>query len=771
MEPPRQMLLARLALAALTLVGLLWLARVDYHAKISTDVIDLVPRDERSPELSLVRSLISERQSRTVLLALRRQGGPAPGAATGKFLASLRASGAFAEVTDLADPAARDALGAYVFSHRLDLLLPSWLAARRAEFAATGQPGAAFPAWLSEQIAAGLDKFLATPESVAFQELLPQDPLLLIPRLVEKTEALEASRGAKATLVWAQLAVSPFSEEGQQPVFAAIARALEEARVEAPDLELQWTGINRFAAESRRRITAELSWLNTVSIAAVLAVACLFVRRLWKVLHLVPVILFSMLGAWAVSTAVFDRLHILVFVVGALLSGVAIDYGFYLYMQPALYPDEQYRSKLGRLIKPLAASCLTTVLGFSFLLLSDLPLIRQLGLFVSAGLVSALLGAILYFAQLERPFLETRNPPRPDPRRSRRITRALGALAALAAVAGLFRLTWRDDVRDLDLPAPELRANDREVRNIFGHTSERTVYLTRGATLAEARDALERFLEWHDARHPGAPGASVGWLIPTQQSWQAIPERLAELGSFEHELPAALERHGYTAESFSPFLEAWRAFAASVPRRAGYDRLAREALDHLTGPLGMLSQSGPDGAWFLTLANHPAEAPPPAVFATFAVEQLESLNTLFSRYRGSAMRLSALGLGLVGASVFVLYGLRRGIRIFMIPAGSCLAAFGLLGLFGPPLNLFHLLGAFLGVCLSHNYAIFSAENASRHEDPPPSIRLSALTTAASFGVLAFSKIPVVAALGTMVALIVMIALLSVELEPIAVRRR
>jgi predicted exporter len=45
--------------------------------------------------------------------------------------------------------------------------------------------------------------------------------------------------------------------------------------------------------------------------------------------------------------------------------------------------------------------------------------------------------------------------------------------------------------------------------------------------------------------------------------------------------------------------------------------------------------------------------------------------------------------------------------------------------------------------------------------------LSALSTAASFGVLALSQIPVVAALGMTVALIVLISLVSVELEPAA----
>ena len=84
------------------------------------------------------------------------------------------------------------------------------------------------------------------------------------------------------------------------------------------------------------------------------------------------------------------------------------DYGFYIFMQPSLRPDETYPEKLRRLLKPLLASCLTTVAGFALLLFSDLPFIRQLGVFVGAGLISALAGAIIYFSTVRNPFLEAR---------------------------------------------------------------------------------------------------------------------------------------------------------------------------------------------------------------------------------------------------------------------------------------------------------------------------------------------------------------------------
>jgi predicted exporter len=172
-------------------------------------------------------------------------------------------------------------------------------------------------------------------------------------------------------------------------------------------------------------------------------------------------------------------------------------------------------------------------------------------------------------------------------------------------------------------------------------------------------------------------------------------------------------------------------------------------------------------SWFVTLARAAPTVVPPADTHTVSTGQLESLNRIFAHYRQSALWLSLIGLAIVGAGVLLSYGWRDGVRIFAIPCGACLGVFGAFGWFGHPLNLFHLLGAFLGVCLTHNYSIFSATSAYRHEPPPVSVRMSALTTAASFGVLALSGIPVVRALGLTVALMVVAALLVIELEQLS----
>jgi hypothetical protein len=258
--------------------------------------------------------------------------------------------------------------------------------------------------------------------------------------------------------------------------------------------------------------------------------------------------------------------------------------------------------------------------------------------------------------------------------------------------------------------------------------------------------------------------ASLGSLFPTAADWSALPGRLAALGAFDGDFSAALARHGFSPESFGPFLAEWDRIRAHPP--AGeYAGLYARMAPFLTGPLGELYSSRPPRPWFMMIVDRPATDPIPPALQTVDTDQLQSLDRLFTHYRWSALRLSLVGLGLIIASVFALYPPRRGLRIALIPAGSCFFVFGLLGLLGQTLNLFHLLGAFLGVCLSHNYAIFSSDSARLRAPTPAPVRLSALCAAASFGVLGFSHIPVVHALGLVVALIVLTALAAIELEP------
>ena len=770
-------------LALATLLGAGWLSRLDFGKKISSDVLDLIPADEGAPELALVRQLASQAEARTMFFVLTGPGGAPASAATARlFAAELARSGAFDQALPLADTASRDALGRELFEQRFTLLFPLWLRDREAAYAATGRPAVEFADWLARDVPVALGRFLTTPEALAFQDIVPADPLLLMPGAVDRlkgglalVQPAATAAGAPPMLVWARLAASPLSDAGQGPAFAAIERATAAARPEEPGLAITYTGVNRFAAASRARIEHEVSWLNALSLAAVLAVALVFIRSLHRGLHLVPVVLLSVLGAWVFATMAFERLHILVFVVGSLLTGVAIDYGFYLFMQPPARPDEDYWDKVRRLLKPLLASCFTTVAGFALLLFSDLPLIRQLGVFVGAGLVCALSAAVVYFSTVKNPFLEARvfRGGQALSAGVRRGIRRLLIALWIVALPGLAMLKWKDDIRELEIPSPELKREDARIRALFGERPDRTVYLTHGASLAEARDSVEKLAAWlHAAGGGRTQTIGLAAVVPTAGAHERAVRFVREHPEFASRLRTALVAAGYDDSGFTAFFDDFDRYAAQA--RASDLDLSVSALQvKLTGPLGLLLHRGRPLCWFVTVASEAPAAAPPTETHTVSANQLQTLNRVFSRYRQSALWLSLTGLAIVGAGVLLTYGLRDGVRIFAIPSGACLGIFGLLGWMGQPLNLFHLLGAFLGVCLTHNYSIFSVTSAYRREPPPVSVRMSALTTASSFGVLALSGIPVVRALGSTVGLMVIAALLVIEFEhfaPIAEKR-
>lgn len=749
----------------------LWLLNLDYREKISTNVLDLIPANERSPEIGIIRDFAQSAQSQVMLFALRDQSAPetAPAIAAKAFAAQLQKSSAFSEVIVLGSTDSQNELGAAIFDLRFELLLPRWLGEKADTFAATGLPADGFSEWLATSAAIDLEQFIERPEALALQDVLVRDPLLLVPNLIDHAQLASPPSSPGHALVWALITPSPLAEAGQQPVFDVIAAANQSLAHHHPDVSVQWSGINRFAAASRERIESEIQLLHVLSIAAVLAVCAIFVRRLSGIIHFVPVIVLSILGAWTISTMVFDRLHILVFVIGSLLAGVAIDYGVYIYMQPAERPHETYREKLGRLLKPLLTSCLTTVAGFSLLLFSNLPLIRQIGLFVSAGLLCALVVAMLYFSQIKNPFLESRRLGRIGFRQPRPGLRLLARGLAIGllglAVSGPWHLQWQDDVRDLDIPSAELKNNEAELRALFGNDADQSkAFLSYGDSVADARDELQRFLAYMAGNHSTVDTSSLGLLLPTAGEWQALPERLKALGGFALDFAAALTDHDFEPSAFEPFFEAWNAFQRQPPSDS-YREVVARMNSILVGPIALLQNNrGP--YWFLTIAKTRADIAPPTGDQTVAIAQLQSLNELFSRYRWSALRLSLIGLGLIIGGIFVAYPPLRGLRIAVIPVGACLVVFGVFGLIGQSLNLFNLLGAFLGFCLSHNYAIFSSERAHSGGTTPVSIRLSALSTAAAFGVLGISQIPAIQALGLTVSLIVITALLLVECEPL-----
>jgi predicted exporter len=153
-----------------------------------------------------------------------------------------------------------------------------------------------------------------------------------------------------------------------------------------------------------------------------------------------------------------------------------------------------------------------------------------------------------------------------------------------------------------------------------------------------------------------------------------------------------------------------------------------------------------------------AAGQPEAVFVDLKAES----DQLYSGYLRQASLL-ALG-GLVAICLLLLFTLRspqKVLRVLLPLAAAAITVVALLVLAGQRLTILHLIGLLLIIAVGSNYALFfsGGKAASMTAQTLTSLVLANLTTVAGFGVLGFSEVPVLQAIGTTVGPGAILALL------------
>ncbi|HYM47183.1 MAG TPA: MMPL family transporter, partial [Burkholderiaceae bacterium] len=129
---------------------------------------------------------------------------------------------------------------------------------------------------------------------------------------------------------------------------------------------------------------------------------------------------------------------------------------------------------------------------------------------------------------------------------------------------------------------------------------------------------------------------------------------------------------------------------------------------------------------------------------------------LFQTYRREALSHSLLGAAAIVVVLFI--ALRSPRRVFAVVAPLAAAVtvtFSVLLLSVGELSIFHLVGLLLVVAVGSNYSLFFERYGTSAEDRTRtivSVLFATLSTVLGFGVLSFSKVPVLNALGSTVGM-------------------
>jgi predicted exporter len=790
---------ATLALLAFLTLGLaILLGPQRAGRRVTVDVLDLLPSDQNDPSIALARQWATGRPGRTMFFALMdvRNPGTPPLTAARQLAGELRARPElFADAFSGFDAPSRERMTRFFFDRRVALRLPVWLETKKQQWRGEGKSDDPEAAWLAAATANDLRDFLSTPEAMWMSDLVTRDPLLLLPTFLNDLADLSSAGlaadagnfdsgfsavgpdGIQYALIQAEIAASPMEDQGQTPVFAAIEEKLRKVRQFFPeaDLQLRSAGINKVAAETRRTVQEELTLLSNLSLGSIVLLLLLAFRRPAVFAHLLLPIAAATTWAWVICFLFFSHVHVLSIVFSTILVGVAVDYGILTlgYGRPG---QVGLRDALRRIRLTLVMGCLTSVGGFLFMGLTELPLLKQMGLSVALGLVLSL---GLYFAYL--PWMPALPIPQAgggekifDP--DRRITiPGLGLVLASLAALWLAQPKWGDNVRALQQENPVLMKEDLAVHALFGRNTDDSFFAIVGPDIPTALAKLDTINRELNVRRAGREKIlNVARILPSPGQVEMCRAYFQAHPDLTDKLRQAFDEAGFEVASFEPFFANFEGAVKSnqLPEPA---ELLAELRTVLPLPLQNLSSDEKASpVWFALIVDKSLIAKVSAEtlrsVSAIPLDQTETLNAAFTRYREAAFRLAGLGLVALSVVVLALYGLKRGGFMIALPAVSAILAAAVLGFLGRDLGLLQVVGLLLGICLSSDYSIFLASPGSLPRNARRSIRLSAATVLISFGVLLFSSNPALQGICLTVVLVVGWSLIFCEVSQVLALR-
>jgi len=733
------------------------------RTEFSTDLSAFLPRAPSPAQQVLVDQLRDGVVSRLMLIGIEG-GAPEALALTSKRIAAqLRLQESFASVNNGEvgeSPKDRE----WIWRNRY-LLSP---AVNADHFSSAG---------LREALEENL-RLLGSPAGMLLQRVLPNDPSGELLRLVEQFEGqarpdlqhgVWLSKDGKRALLVAQTRAAGYDIDAQERAINLIRSAFSNAAdaTGRAEQKLLLTGPGVFSVSSRASIQGDalrFSVIATTLVAALLLVLYRSLRVL--LLGLLPVASGALAGVAAVSLG-FGSVHGITLGFGATLIGEGVDYAIYLFTR--ITPGTPPHKTLDRIWPTLRLGVLTSICGFSAMLLSGFPGLAQLGLFSIAGLIVAVAVTRHVLPALLPSGFTVQAVTALVPGVSAVVRRApvlRDSLMLVVALAVLFLVArpgplWSDDLASLSpIPMSDQRS-DEQMRRDIGAPDVRHLIVVNAKdveTVLAASEKIAEILQRLSKQRLLGGFESPATYLPSLALQRARQAALPAPQTLRENLQQALQGLPFRPGLFEPFLRD----VAAAREQSLLDRGSLQGTSLALKLDSLLVKRGDGWAAMLPLRGVTDPAAIAREIARLPGKQAVLLDLkresehLYRNYRAEVINYSLLGAAVIVVLLFA--SLRSPRRVFDVLAplaAAVIVTSSVLVLTGTKLSIFHLVGLLLVVAVGSNYSLFfdrQTASAQDRERTLVSLLFANISTVIGFGVLTFSKVPVLNAIGSSVGI-------------------
>ena len=644
---------------------------------------------------------------------------------------------------------------------------------------------------LGAAVADSID-LLASSVGMLSKNLLPRDPTGEFMQILDTleggsrprmAEGVWVSRDGQRALLLARTRAEGSDTDGQERALHAIRTAFEAS---APgDLRLVMTGPGPFSVAARATIKQEVTRLSGLGVLIIVTVLLLVYRSPTALfLGLLPVLSGALAGVAAVSLG-FGTIHGVTLGFGTALIGEAVDYSIYLLMQSERGKAAGGQPEAGWIAAfwpTIRIGVLTSIFGFASLLFSGFPGLAQLGLYAIAGLATAAVVTRFVLPHLLPDTLRIRDLSAFGTRLQGwlpHLSRLRWALFGVFLLAIVVLIVQRDSMwnRELAALSPVPAADQTLDMNLRADLGAPDVSYMVVVTAVDAQAVLaasERVgAQLRSLVEAGviASFESPATYLPSIATQQRRLASLPDDATLRRRFQAAIAGLPLRAQRFEPFFADVAAARQHPPLQPqdiqgtslsqGLDALLVKAEGRWTALLPL--RATPQAELRIDAAKVRAALAKTGLVGVYFVDLKGESDRLYANYLDEAIWLSLAGLAaIVALLLLVTHSPARVLRICLPLAMAVAVAIAGLVLAGYKLTILHLVGMLLIVAVGSNYALFFDRGAVEGAIAPrtlASLLLATTTTVAGFGLLGFSSVPVLNAIGMTVGPGAILALL------------
>lgn len=474
------------------------------------------------------------------------------------------------------------------------------------------------------------------------------------------------------------------------------------------DVTIYLTGTPIHSYYASAKSIKEINILCTISLIFVSLVIFLYFRSFKIIFPILGTLILGMFDGYCITSLLFDKVHILTFVFSTTLIGICVDYTLHYFME----------QNIKHVIKSLTVSMLSTVCALMILTLSQIELLKQIGIFTSVGLITVYLAVVLFYPSLKVTV--------PNPKTDFHISKKIVYLLIPIIAIGLIRLKFDDDIRNMYQPSKNLIQAEKIYNNINGQNNT-SFLITNEKTFEDTLQAEEQIRE--ELNNKNIQYVALSKFIPSKKRQQENFRLIKTLYNLE-------------LNSLSDFIST-----------ADKEKLKELSLDKILNE-DSITQI-PQLKDFIINPNQTAmilyNATPKDIPHVENAKYINIPNDISQEIKN--IRKTCIKLFLpVFAALFLVLGLvfkfKNALKIVLPTLISSLSAITIIGIF-QPINMFHILAIFLIIGFGLDYSIFRFNGSQKSQD---AVFLSCLTTVFSFFMLAMTSFKLIASMGIILSI-------------------